>query len=269
MSAYILLYVNILTVLSCAAGIQFSTYSHLFPQLFYNPLLELAKDSLLMASRAGPSGIGPQPQGSKRHQVVVACERCRQAKAKVRYVSAIGRHVVNEIDQCDARRPECTRCTARSLSCAYNAEPDAPPIIALKRKHNALTQQTAEVNELLSQIKSVSQPDAYRIIDFLRNGKDVISTLALARTLPSPNAPGEQVFTALRNQNLMGGFLTAAPFGGYSSNASIALDLNAGRGRHDAAVSPEPVITAGPSGPLLPSFDSLMYDAYRLTWPKV
>ena len=134
-------------------------------------------------------------------------------------------------------------------------------MVALKRKHDALQRQNTDVNELLGHIKSVSQPDAYRIIEFLRSGEDAASALNFARALPTPGAPAELLLASFRTQNVEDGSLTPVPYGGYSSDASIALDLNAGRTRRDTVPPQRQGESVAPSNTALPSFDSLVYDA--------
>jgi len=130
---------------------------------------------------------------------------------------------------------------------------DAPPIIALKRKHDLLQAQHIEVSDLLSQLKSVSQDDAYKLLRFFREHKDVHSTLQYAQTLPAPGGPAEQLFTNFRAQNSADGSLTSVPYSDYTSNTSAALDLNSGRDRYDR------VPRLADFQPALPSFRSLVY----------
>lgn len=132
-------------------------------------------------------------------------------------------------------------------------------IVALKRKHDALQAENDKVNQLLSQLKSVSHSDALRILDLIREGHDVASTVEFARTLPAPAASAERLLSAYRDQNVMDGALTPVPYGGFSSNASIALDLNAGLDRPDRITSAQPGSSAVNSSITLPPLSSLMY----------
>lgn len=54
-------------------------------------------------------------------------------------------------------------------------------------------------------MKSVSQINAHRIIEFLRKDNDVDSTLEFARALPAPGAPAEDPFTTFRSENVANG----------------------------------------------------------------
>lgn len=163
--------------------------------------------------------------------------------------------------QCDGQRPTCAKCADRGLECVYAAEPDAPPIIALKRKHDALQRENDEVNQLLSHLKSVAQPDALKILDFFRDGQDVHSTIEFARTLPAPGAPAEQLLSTFRDQNVSEGSLTSVPYRGFSSHASVALDLNGGRDRYDRiTIHPRDPFSVDP-GTTLPSMPALLYAA--------
>lgn len=193
-----------------------------------------------MASTAVPPDQSSHPT-TKRHQIVVACNKCRTRKVK-----------------CDGQRPTCAKCADRGLECVYAAEPDAPPIIALKRKHDALQRENDEVNQLLSHLKSVAQPDALKILDFFRDGQDVHSTIEFARTLPAPGAPAEQLLSTFRDQNVSEGSLTSVPYGGFSSHASVALDLNGGRDRYDRITTHSHDLSSVNLGTTLPSMPDLL-----------
>lgn len=166
-----------------------------------------------------------------------------------------------DASQCDGQRPICARCADRGVECIYTADADARPIIALKRKHDALQREHSKVNQLLSHLKSVAPMDAIKVLEFLRDGHDVPSTIEFAQTLPAPGAPAEQLLSAFRDQNVSEGSLTPVPYGGYSSHASVALDLNGGRDRYDTITThPRDFITIGPDT-TVPSMAALMYAA--------
>ncbi|KEQ75706.1 hypothetical protein M436DRAFT_62088 [Aureobasidium namibiae CBS 147.97] len=115
----------------------------------------------------------------KRVQIPVACVCCRQRKKKARFNRKF----------CDGKRPTCSACSISQQSCTYTAEPDAPPIIALKRKHDALQRQYADVTQLLSHFKSASQFEAHKLLELLRQtDTDMDTMLEFARALP-PSDP--------------------------------------------------------------------------------
>ncbi|KAG9666977.1 hypothetical protein KCU99_g9296, partial [Aureobasidium melanogenum] len=152
------------------------------------------------------------------------------------------------------------------MECVYAAEADAPPIIALKRKHDALQRENTEVNQLLSHLKSVAQPDALKILDFLRSGQNVSSTIEFAQTLPAPGAPAEQLLSTFRDQNVSEGSLTSVPYRGFSSHASVALDLNGGRDRYDRiTIHPRDPFSVDP-GTTLPSMPALLHRTSPYIW---
>ncbi|KEQ68686.1 hypothetical protein M436DRAFT_14634, partial [Aureobasidium namibiae CBS 147.97] len=95
-----------------------------------------------------------------------ACDACRNRKTK-----------------CNGSRPSCQQCCTRGLACIYAAEPDAPPIVALKRKHEALKRQSLGEHEVISRLKSVSDRDAQRMLGLLRAGEDIDAVLQLAQGL--------------------------------------------------------------------------------------
>jgi hypothetical protein len=116
----------------------------------------------------------------------------------------------------------------------------------------------------LSQLKSVSHSDALKILGLIREGQDVASTVKYAKSLPTPDAPAEQLVSAFRGQNVVEGTLTPVPYGGFSSNASIALDLNGGMDRLDRITSFRPEVRVASSNITLPPLSSLMSVAHLL-----
>ncbi|KEQ68153.1 hypothetical protein M436DRAFT_10840, partial [Aureobasidium namibiae CBS 147.97] len=70
--------------------------------------------------------------------------------------------------KCDGLRPACSSCMMRRQSCVYTAEPDAPPIVSLKRKFEALQKRHDEVSRLLDRLKSGSPADAHELLESLR-----------------------------------------------------------------------------------------------------
>jgi hypothetical protein len=134
----------------------------------------------------------------------------------------------------------------------------------LKRKYTALQVENDEVNQLLSQLKSVSQSDALKILERIRDGQDVASTVEFAKSLPAPDAPAERLISAFRGQNVGDRTLTPVPYGGFSSSSSIALDLNGGMDRLDRLSSFRPEVRAASSNITLPPLSSLMSVAHFL-----
>lgn len=134
-------------------------------------------------------------------------------------------------------------------------------MIALKRKYDALQRENIEVNQLLSHLKSVAHSDAIRILDFLRERQDVASTVNFAQSLPAPGSSAEQLLSKFRDQNVSEGLLTSVPYGGFSSEASVALDLNGGRDRYDRITTRPRHSFTVETGPTLPSMTTLLYVA--------
>lgn len=78
-------------------------------------------------------------------------------------------------------RPKCGSCAASDLLCNYRA--DAPPIIAEKRKNEALQQRCAEQQDLLRTLATVSDVDALDLLRRMRGGAQVGSMLELAEQM--------------------------------------------------------------------------------------
>ncbi|KAH0282575.1 hypothetical protein KCU62_g9631, partial [Aureobasidium sp. EXF-3399] len=81
----------------------------------------------------------------------------------------------------------------RRQSCVYTAEPDAPPIVSLKRKFEALQKRHDEVSRLLDRLKSGSPADAHELLESLRRGElDEASTMGPAGPTPASDFRGSQ-----------------------------------------------------------------------------
>lgn len=83
--------------------------------------------------------------------------------------------------ECDGLRPTCFPCQARELQCVYEADPDAPPIVALKRKHEQLQRESRDAEELISLLKSRPEHEAIEILRRIRNGHDLSVILSRIR----------------------------------------------------------------------------------------
>ncbi|KAL1297735.1 hypothetical protein AAFC00_006274 [Neodothiora populina] len=105
----------------------------------------------------------PRNEQKKRRQVTVACNECRKRKVK-----------------CDGLRPSCTPCHSRNLVCFYEADPDATPIVALKRKYDQLHQQLQDSEEVLDMLRSRPEHEAAAILQRIRS-RDLASALATIR----------------------------------------------------------------------------------------
>lgn len=127
----------------------------------------------------------PRP---KRPQVVVACNNCRRKKTKVRG-TAIHMTVRSVTDlvcfiQCDGLRPSCRTCRVKNIPCSYNAEPDATPIVHLKRQYERLQGESLPTRRFLEALKSSPWPDAVQLLQRLRTTRDVSAALADYRLPP-------------------------------------------------------------------------------------
>ncbi|KEQ68599.1 hypothetical protein M436DRAFT_58083, partial [Aureobasidium namibiae CBS 147.97] len=97
-----------------------------------------------------------------------ACDACRKRKTK-----------------CDGTRPTCQPCSIRDVVCVYAAEPDAPPIIALKRKYeaasvenrpNVISKQPNQ--ELFEYLRSSDACHANNVFQRIRSGHDLENILS-------------------------------------------------------------------------------------------
>lgn len=105
----------------------------------------------------------------KRVQVVVACNGCRRKKIK-----------------CDGQRPTCTACRSKAGNCVYEADPDATPIIALRRKYDQLKLETDEKDRLLHDLRNSSEPESFRLLRRIRSDIDLPAVARSPITTLSP-----------------------------------------------------------------------------------
>lgn len=120
----------------------------------------------------------------KRRQVTVACNECRKRKVKVSMnrltCEAAKPRKILMCMQCDGLRPSCSPCDSRDLPCHYEADPDATPIIALKRKFDQLQKHSQDSVDVLDMLRSRPEQEALAILQRIRNS-DLASALAIIR----------------------------------------------------------------------------------------
>lgn len=110
------------------------------------------------------------------HVIIVAKRRQRyhDTQAPTVFFSA------NEFfpsSQCDGLRPICRACRIKNIPCSYNAEPDATPIIHLKRQYERLQEESLPTQQFLEALKSSSWTDAVQLLQSLRSKRDVAAAL--------------------------------------------------------------------------------------------
>ena len=105
----------------------------------------------------------------KGDAVTVACQNCRLKKAK-----------------CDAGRPACGPCLVRGLACEYDVEqPGISRYTALKRRHDNLERDYAELLGLYDMLRSRPSNDAFSILYRIRTTGDLGSTLSFIKYSPT------------------------------------------------------------------------------------
>lgn len=119
------------------------------------------------------------PKQSSRGKVrvnmtLLACERCRKSKSKVRAHPMTVRRglehtVVTIYGQCSGDRPSCQSCTKARKSCVYNGSPNETRSAALKRKYVALEKDNSDLQELLHCLQCRSESEAIAILGRLRS----------------------------------------------------------------------------------------------------
>ena len=82
--------------------------------------------------------------------------------------------------RCDGVRPTCFSCEHHGHPCVYVADADATPIIAVRRKNEALQTQCDEHQDLLQSLVSVTEADALVLLTRLREGDSAASVIRFA-----------------------------------------------------------------------------------------
>lgn len=145
--------------------------------------------------------------------------------------------------KCDGTRPRCKPCAGRGSYCNYDADPDATPIIALKRKYEQLQQANNENEQLLHMLKTRPEEEAQAIFRHLRSNSDFSSTLALVRDsdlLLRPKTSGEETRISLPS------FEELTYYESTGSQASPTHSASSPTGTPEDRLSSLPVL-AGPS----------------------
>ncbi|KAI4765191.1 hypothetical protein E4T52_02554 [Aureobasidium sp. EXF-3400] len=144
------------------------------------------------ASLRGSSGSAkedsPTRGKAKRQQIAVACNACRRRKTK-----------------CDGHRPVCTVCVSKNSECTWSADPDATPMVAIKRKYQNLELESRDFHDLIGMLMDRPRQEAISILDHMRRTRDASSTLAFIKdgdllswgrsahdTHPSDSTTGDQ-----------------------------------------------------------------------------
>lgn len=85
------------------------------------------------------------------------------------------------LHRCPGQRPACSRCQARGLECVYLTDHAETQVQALKRKHDESQQENLVYKELYRLLVTVSEAEALDILQRLRAGTDVETTVRLAQ----------------------------------------------------------------------------------------
>jgi hypothetical protein len=83
--------------------------------------------------------------------------------------------------QCDGHRPVCTVCTSKHSECSWSADPDATPMVAIKRKYQNLEVESRGFHDLVQMLMDRPRQEAIFILDHMRRTRDASSTLAFIK----------------------------------------------------------------------------------------
>lgn len=83
--------------------------------------------------------------------------------------------------QCDGQRPVCTVCVSKNSECTWSADPDATPMVAIKRKYQNLELESRDSHDLIGMLMDRPRQEAISILDHMRRTRDSSSTLAFVK----------------------------------------------------------------------------------------
>lgn len=75
----------------------------------------------------------------------------------------------------------CSNCIGHGLQCVYDREPDTTPITELRRRHDELVAQNAQLMELYNTLRTRPEADAQEILRRIRATDDLDQALQLIR----------------------------------------------------------------------------------------
>lgn len=141
---------------------------------------------------------------TKRQQVTVACNECRRGKVKA---SSLTITAISFPDnfwfQCNGQRPACSRCARSNTTCTYDADPDAHPTIALRRKYEALQRESHDLQKLFEMLKHCPEKEAYEVLCQVRSSAvDTSHTSVLAIIKENDSVNGEITASAGMPQSI-------------------------------------------------------------------
>ncbi|KAI4749933.1 hypothetical protein E4T51_16684, partial [Aureobasidium sp. EXF-12344] len=131
------------------------------------------KVSSLKGSSGSAKEESPTRGEVKRRQIAVACNACRQRKTKSPQTDLAA--------QCDGHRPVCTVCVSKKSECTWSADPDATPMVAIKRKYKNLELESRCFHDLVQMLMDRPRQEAIFILDHMRRTRDASSTLAFIK----------------------------------------------------------------------------------------
>ncbi|THX02886.1 hypothetical protein D6D13_08032 [Aureobasidium pullulans] len=122
------------------------------------------KNSSSRRSSGSAREESPARNKTKRHQIAVACNACRRRKTK-----------------CNGNRPVCSVCVVKNSECTWSADPDATPMIAIKRKYQNLKTESRDLHDLAQMLMDRPRQEAIFILDHMRRTRDPSSTLSFIK----------------------------------------------------------------------------------------
>ncbi|CAC9884879.1 unnamed protein product, partial [Aureobasidium pullulans] len=108
------------------------------------------KNSSSRRSSGSAREESPARNKTKRHQIAVACNACRRRKTK-------------------------------NSECTWSADPDATPMIAIKRKYQNLETESRDLHDLAQMLMDRPRQEAIFILDHMRRTRDPSSTLSFIK----------------------------------------------------------------------------------------
>jgi hypothetical protein len=135
----------------------------------------------------------------KRHQVQLACNRCRKMKAAVSYLHQSAPPNVcfqtnHSNGQCDSAKPTCGRCAKRDLACVYaqELEENETRSNAQRREAAANKARLDKIEDAFRFLRTLPEREAARcikeVVQSNENPLDVLTSLAHGSSRSVPTA---------------------------------------------------------------------------------
>lgn len=139
----------------------------------------------------------------------------------------VDRPTLNAPTQClGAMRLQSLQLNGVRHRCPDHIRPETDLGFSHLPEYSDLQRQSADEQGVLNQLTTLPQPDAYRVLDYLRKYQDVALALRFTRGLPLPGMQAEISLPAHRHHHVTDGDASAASSASRSNPGRERIHLN-------------------------------------------